>query len=143
MVKDVSSTFTLDQRVERALQLHTQGYNCSQAVMLAFNDITGLDDTLAAAISASFGGGLSGSGLTCGAVSAMSMVKGMTRFHSPANKKDLYRIVKIDVDEFARRNDGLLLCRDLRQPGRKSCRRLIADAVEICHYSIFNAKDGD
>ena len=35
-----------------------KGYNCAQSVLLAFGDVTGLDDRTAAMLTSSFGGGL-------------------------------------------------------------------------------------
>ena len=43
---------------EKAEALFCEGYNCAQAVLLAFGDITGLDEKTAAMLSSSFGGGL-------------------------------------------------------------------------------------
>ena len=40
-------------RGNRARELFLQGYNCCQAVLLAFNDMTGLDDKSAARVRAS------------------------------------------------------------------------------------------
>ncbi len=43
---------------KRAEQLFMEGYNCSQAVLLSYSDITGLDDKTAAMLASGFGGGL-------------------------------------------------------------------------------------
>ena len=48
--------------------------NCAQAVLLTFQDVTGLDPTLAAKLSAPFGGGMGRQREVCGAVSGMLMV---------------------------------------------------------------------
>ena len=45
-------------RGERARELFLQGYTCAQAVVLAFEDITGLDATTAARLASGFGGNL-------------------------------------------------------------------------------------
>ena len=42
----------------KAGELFLSGANCSQAVILAFNDLTGLDDRTALRISSAFGGGI-------------------------------------------------------------------------------------
>ena len=49
--------YTLEQRKERARALHKQGYNCSQCVVMVFDDVHGLSDEVAARASAGFGGG--------------------------------------------------------------------------------------
>ena len=52
-------TFNIEERVEKAKRLFKEGgYNCCQAVVLAYNDLLGLDDETAAAISSGFGGGM-------------------------------------------------------------------------------------
>ena len=43
---------------KRAEQLFMEGYNCSQAVLLSYSDITGLDDKTAAMLASGFGGGM-------------------------------------------------------------------------------------
>ena len=53
------------------------GYNCAQSVLLAFSDLTGLEDKTALAISSSFGAGMGRLREVCGAVSGMFMVAGL------------------------------------------------------------------
>ena len=50
--------FILQERVEKARDLFRQGYNCSQSVFLAYNDLLGVESTLAATISGPLGGGM-------------------------------------------------------------------------------------
>ena len=45
-------------RKEKAENLFLEGYNCAQAVVLAFEDMHGLDRVTAARLSSSFGGGM-------------------------------------------------------------------------------------
>ena len=42
----------------RAAELFCQGYNCAQAIAVAFSDVTGLEPAYAAKMASSFGGGL-------------------------------------------------------------------------------------
>ena len=44
---------------QKAMQLFKEGYNCSQAVVLAFEDLYDMDRETAAKFSSAFGGGLS------------------------------------------------------------------------------------
>ena len=62
---------------EIARQLFLDGYNCSQAVLCAFEDVTGLDRETAAKLSSSFGGGMGRMREVCGCVSGALMVLGM------------------------------------------------------------------
>ena len=58
-------------------ELFRKGCNCSQAVVLAFSDVTGLDERTALAVSSSFGGGMGRLREVCGAVSGAFMVAGL------------------------------------------------------------------
>ena len=62
---------------EKAEALFYEGYNCSQSVLLAFSDVTGLEERTAAMLASSFGGGLGRLREVCGAVSGGAMVLGL------------------------------------------------------------------
>ena len=101
---------------ERAKELFYQGYNCSQAVLCAFGDVTGLDIDEAARIASSFGGGLGRLREVCGTVSGAALVLGIVKGYSdPADikaKTEHYRLVQ----EYARRfreRSGSIICREL------------------------------
>ena len=47
-------------RREKAMTLHSEGYNCAQSVVLAFEDLLPLDKESLAKLSSSFGGGIGG-----------------------------------------------------------------------------------
>ena len=64
-------------RAEKAAELFLQGYNCAQAVAVAFCDLMGMDAHTAAKLSSSFGGGMGRLREVCGAVSGMLMVVGV------------------------------------------------------------------
>ena len=63
-------------REELAYQYHEQGFNCCQAVVAAFSDVTGLTEQQALAVGGGFGGGMR-CGEVCGAISGAIMVLGM------------------------------------------------------------------
>ena len=51
--------FNIEERAAKAKRLFKEeGYNCCQAVVLAYNDLFGIDDATAAAMSSGFGGGM-------------------------------------------------------------------------------------
>ena len=54
-----------DDRVQKAVELFMQGYNCSQSVFLAFADLYGMDEDMAKRVSAGFGGGKGRMGGSC------------------------------------------------------------------------------
>ena len=104
------------ERAEQAREYFTSGYNCAQSVFLAYRDITGTDEVLAATISAPFGGGMGRLREVCGAVSGMTMVAGFIAPNSQPNdnenKKNCYATVQALAEEF-RAENGSIVCREL------------------------------
>lgn len=100
----------------KARELFHNGYNCAQAVLLAFSDLTGLDEKSALTLSASFGGGMGRLREVCGAVSGAFMVAGL--LYGPADpcdheaKKAHYALIQQIAAEFKNAN-GSYICREL------------------------------
>ena len=92
--------YTLEERKERARLLHKQGYNCSQCVVMVFDDVHGLSEEVAARASAGFGGGMGGMRHVCGAVSGMVMLEGLVKYSHPSDKPMLYAEVKAAAEEY-------------------------------------------
>ncbi|MGL4410660.1 MAG: C-GCAxxG-C-C family protein [Bacteroidales bacterium] len=78
----------VEDRVKKAIDLFNEGYNCSQAVVVAYSDLYGLDSKLAKSISHSFGGGLGRMREVCGAISGLSMLLGLEHPVDEANDMD-------------------------------------------------------
>ena len=100
----------------RAAELFLEGYNCAQAVTVAFCDVTGLKPEQAAKMASAFGGGMGRMREVCGAVSGMFFVLStLYGYDSPEDdvrKKQVYS----DVQELAakfREQCGSIICRDL------------------------------
>ena len=92
------------------------GYNCAQSVVLAFFDVTGLDDKTAAMLASSFGGGLGRMREVCGAVSGAAMVLGLVKGYSDPEDREAKKAHYALVREFARRfkeQNGSIICREL------------------------------
>ena len=107
----------VEERVEKAKRLFKEdGYNCCQAVVLAYNDIFGLDDKTAASIASGFGGGMGRMREVCGAVSGMFMAAGLKcGYSSPTDnrsKTEHYKLIQDLAAEF-RAENGSIICRDL------------------------------
>ena len=104
------------ERAEQAREYFTSGYNCAQSVFLAYQDITGIDEVLAATMSAPFGGGMGRLREVCGAVSGMTMVAGFIAPNSQPNdnenKKNCYATVQALAEVF-RAENGSIVCREL------------------------------
>jgi C_GCAxxG_C_C family probable redox protein len=67
----------MDDKIINAVNLFNSGYSCSQAVLAPFAEEFNLDIRHALKISGSFGGGIGGMGLTCGAATSAIMVIGL------------------------------------------------------------------
>lgn len=109
-------TVNIEQRVASARNYFLEGYNCSQAVLLAYHDLTPMSKELAATIAAPFGGGMGRMREVCGAVSGMLMCVGFlypnAEPNAPLAKKENYTAVQ-DVAEKFRRENGSIICREL------------------------------
>ena len=64
-------------RVNRAVELFKQGFNCSQSVVAAYADLYGYSKEQALKMAASFGGGIGRMRQTCGAACGMFMLAGL------------------------------------------------------------------
>jgi len=103
-------------RGEKAEALFLEGYNCAQAVVIAFEDLHGLDRETVAKLSSSFGGGMARLREVCGSVSGMFMVAGLLYgYDDPKAKEEkaehYARIQKLAADFAA--EHGSIVCRDL------------------------------
>ena len=110
-------TIDIEERVAKARRLFKEeGYNCCQAVVLAYNDVFGIDYDTAAALSSGFGGGMGRMREVCGSVSGMVMLAGlMAPAADPSVKVDRtrnYALVQEMADEFRAMN-GSIVCKEL------------------------------
>ena len=101
---------------ERAEQNFRRGYNCAQSVVLAFGDVTGLDEHTAAMLSSSFGGGMGRLREVCGAVSGALTVLGLVQGYADPDDPNAKKAHYHRVQEFARsfrEKNGSIICREL------------------------------
>lgn len=107
----------MDRR-KKAQELFLAGYNCSQAVSLAFCDLVGIDEKTMLRLSSSFGGGFGRLREICGAVSGAGIIMGLLYYDSnPENKKakaEHYARIQELAKQFKEIN-GSYICRDLLQ----------------------------
>lgn len=103
-------------RGEKAENLFMQGYNCSQAVFLAFADMYPFDFDTAAMLSSSFGGGMGRLREVCGTVSGIFLAAGtVLGYSNPRDvraKTDHYALIQKLAAEFKKEN-GSIICREL------------------------------
>jgi len=141
-------------RVTLAGDLFLEGYNCAQAVAVAFSDLTGMDKKTAAKLAAPFGGGMGRMREVCGAVSGMYMVLGLLYGYDNSDedgkKKELYKQVQQLAEEF-RRENGSIICREiLKNPpsdpnpsprtaeyyAKRPCARMVMTAARLMEAFI-------
>ena len=139
-------------RGEKAEALFLQGYTCAQSVLLAFEDVTGLDTITAAKLSCGFGGGMGRMREVCGAVSGMFMVYDLVcGYFEPGDmeaKKRTYADIRELAARFSAQSGGSIVCRELlagvqttaggepeqRTPEyyqKRPCPRLVALAADV------------
>ena len=112
-------SFDPGERGERARDFFLQGYNCCQAVLLAFADILeaeGLDKKMIKTISSGFGGGFARMREVCGSFSACTVMAGFIRpAASPGmdERKANYVLVQEMAADFRERNGGSIVCGEL------------------------------
>lgn len=134
---------------DHAVDMFKLGYNCAQAVVVAFCDVTGLTPDYAAKMASSFGGGMGRMREVCGAVSGMLMVAGLLYgYETPGDdvsKMAHYALVQELAGRF-REQEGSIICREiLKNPPSdpkptprnaefykvRPCARLVALAAQI------------
>ena len=105
-----------EERQHKAELLFMEGYNCCQAVLLAFEDILEADRSTLLRVASGFGGGVARLREVCGTVSAMAMIAG---FLSPAEdpsdmnqRRDNYALVQIFAARF-KEEKGSVVCREI------------------------------
>lgn len=137
----MTKSLSLEERLEIASDFRKAGYNCAQSVLMAFPDITGLDNSTAARASAALGSGVAGLGDMCGVVTGMGIAVGMTGGDSPADKVKAAALTKRLAEIFASHTSGRLCCRDLKkQPQAISCNDLVALGVRILHQELTHSE---
>ena len=131
-----------------------RGYNCSQAVAVAFCDLMGMTESQAAKLASSFGGGMGRMREVCGGVSGMLLVAGILYgYDTPgddAAKKKHYTLVQKLAGQF-REQAGSIVCREiLKNPPsdpnptprtaefyqKRPCMRMVALAADILERHI-------
>ena len=111
--------FSPEARAERARNNFLNGYNCCQAVLLAFSDLLDgkASPELLAVIGSGFGGGMARLREVCGSFSGAVAMAG---FMSPADDPSVksartanYALVQKMASEFKELNGGSIVCGEL------------------------------
>ena len=106
----------LEKRTKQAIIFFEEGYNCSQAVFMAYSDLYGIEQETAAKLATSFGGGMGRLREVCGAVSGMFLVLGLQypfiNTKDKVSKNTNYKVVQRTANEF-KSIMGSYICADL------------------------------
>ncbi|TAJ45422.1 C-GCAxxG-C-C family protein [Methanofollis fontis] len=140
----------MSERSERAAASFAGGLNCAQAVAAAFAGDCGIEESVIRRLACGFGGGLSHTDRTCGAVSGGVLVLGLARGTAVVGdregKERCYVAVREFLDRFSARHGSVdctpLLGFDLSDPVQidaartagafsDRCSGYVRDAVEI------------
>lgn len=133
-----------------------KGYNCSQSIVLAFEDMLPVDKSLLSKLSSSFGGGMGRLREVCGAVSGMFMAAGLLYGYEEPGDDRLKAEHYARIQELAHRFEekhGSIVCRELLnlnvrhdnpEPEKRTdeyykkrpCPEMIGDAAEILEWYI-------
>lgn len=120
----------MESRREQAIAHFKEGYNCAQAVVLAHQDLLGIDKEQAMKLCQSFGGGMGRLRQVCGTVSGMFLVAGaLTGSGEPRDmesKKMNYEAVQNLAAEFEQRN-GSIICATLLGLDRKDGKNAVGE----------------
>ena len=143
-------------RREAAMENFKKGYNCSQSIVLAFEDLLPVDAVTMSKLASSFGGGMGRLREVCGSVSGMFMVAGLLYgYDGPETgqvKADHYARIQELAHRFEEKH-GTIVCRemlgltvkhDVPVPEartdayykKRPCGEIIGDAAEILEEYI-------
>lgn len=144
----------MSTKAEKAKKYFEEGYNCCQAVVLAFTEEMKINEDVALSVASSFGGGFGRLREVCGAVSGMCIVLGAlygyTSPHATTEKADHYKLIQDAAHKFEEKN-GSIICRILTGMEKDShvpeartkeyyqkrpCALLVYDAAEILETII-------
>lgn len=103
-------------RADKAKEYFQSGYNCAQAVALAFSDLTDMSGEQIARLTSGYGGGIGRMREVCGSISGMVFIMnylyGYTDPKDNQSKKELYSEIQKCAKEFEKEN-GSIVCREL------------------------------
>ena len=138
-------------RSKSAMDNFQKGYNCAQAIVLAFADMIPIEEELLLRMASSFGGGMGRLREVCGAMSGMFMVVGALYGYDDSKEAKIKAEHYARIQELAGRfeeKNGSIVCRELlglnikhdssvpkertqEYYKKRPCPQLVADAAKI------------
>lgn len=127
----------LQKKLEEAMALHDQGFNCAQAVGMPFAEALGMPKELAAKALEGFGAGMGGRKQACGALSGAIFALGLKNAdgNSPATKKQTYALAQ-QVGEAFEAQCGATVCATIKAQKKTSCAECIRCGVALVEQLI-------
>ena len=130
-------------RIKKADELHSKGYNCAQAVACAYCDLFNADEKEVFRMMEAYGLGMGDMKCTCGAVSGMVTLAGLknsdANLDAPKTKGSTYKITN-ELTKAFREKNGSVICADLKgvETGEplRSCKGCIEDAARIIEEKL-------
>ncbi len=127
----------INERIEKAIYLKHNGYNCAQSILVVYNDILNMDEEILKRLGSGFGTGMGGAKATCGALIGANLVLGLLN-----NTDKLTKLIARDMlNEFESKCHATL-CKDLKGVEThvvlSSCEFCIETAIRILDSKLSN-----
>jgi len=119
-------------RAQKAMEIFSEGYSCSQATFLAFNDLLDISYNDAAKLASSFSAGMGRLREVCGSLTGIFMTAGMLYGHALTNEGDVKIEHNVRIQALTKRFKEL------------SLNILVQDSIicrDILHLNIIGADD--
>ena len=143
-------------RREKAMANFKKGYNCSQSIILAYQDMIPIDKSILSKMAASFGGGMGRLREVCGSVSGMFLIAGILYGYDEPETGQVKAEHYARIQELARRFEekhGSIICREMlglnvkhdvpvpeartsEYYKKRPCAEIMGDAAEILEQYI-------
>ena len=143
-------------RREKAMANFKKGYNCSQSIILAYQDMIPIDKSILSKMASSFGGGMGRLREVCGSVSGMFLIAGVLYGYDEPETGQVKAEHYARIQELARRFEekhGSIICREMlglsvkhdvpvpeartsEYYKKRPCAEIIGDAAEIIEQYI-------
>lgn len=150
----IISNMITEERIQKAIELFNNKYNCAQAIFSAFSDVTGVNENISKKIPAGLGAGFGRLQNACGAVTGAILVIGSI-YHNDnditGSKELVYSKTREFIEKFQNKNNSII-CRELLgvdinttdQSQRKNllktrCENFLKDACSILNNNIISS----
>jgi len=131
---------TYKKHQEEAVKLFNNGYNCAQAILVAYKDKTNMDINFSLKISSALGGGIAVTSRICGTINAAVMIIGIV--YGNTDSLDTKRKIRVKevtrnfINDFTASHNGIncaeLLLEDKNKKHTTHSKKCISIIKEVC-----------